>query len=508
MNSSLSSDRFTSVVTAAILYGVLAAADGAAAERQAEPTFLVRDRSLELSTPYVAPPGNALEHQAAGFAQVMCSAVFITGLDADFAAENVGYFTAPYAIRAKVGKPVIDRDGKTVSVTVPGGTTRVAKYLGDQGCVTFEPGQIAPKYAPHAVPRRLPDPATQAWPDGDALPVDSAAASATRAGLDAVKVARAIDAAFATPEGLTAAFIVTWHGQIIAERYGAGITMHTPLESWSMGKSVTAALMGILIKRGDYKLYQPAPIPEWRAPEDPRGKIRIADLLRMSSGLRIRAPYDPDYDASGPYPDHLYLYTGSVNSFHYAATRPLEWPPNTVGRYRNTDPVLVNYLIRLAVERRDKDYLSFPQRALFDKIGVRTMVIETDPYGDFLTQGYDLAAARDWARLGNLYLQDGVWKGQRILPEGFVKFVSTPAPAWVADDRPIYGGFFWINGDGGLPVPKEAYFMAGAGGQYTIIIPSYDLVVVRLGHSKGDEVGSEDLNKSLALLMEAVPPHR
>ena len=284
--------------------------------------------------------------------------------------------------------------------------------------------------------------------------------------------------------------------------------MHTPLESWSMGKSVTAALMGVLIKRGDYQLNQPAPIPEWRAPDDPRGKIRIADLLRMSSGLRIRAPYDPDYDASGPYPDHLYLYTGSVNSFHYAATRPLEWPPNTVGRYRNTDPVLVNYLIRLAVERRDEDYLSFPQRALFDKIGVRTMVIETDPYGDFLTQGYDLAAARDWARLGNLYLQDGVWKGQRILPERFVKFVSTPAPAWVADDRPIYGGFFWINGDGGLPVPKEAYFMAGAGGQYTIIIPSYDLVVVRLGHSKGDEVGSEDLNKSLALLMEAVPPHR
>jgi CubicO group peptidase (beta-lactamase class C family) len=255
-------------------------------------------------------------------------------------------------------------------------------------------------------------------------------------------------------------------------------------------------------------LNQRAPIPEWRAPGDPRAKIRIADLMRMSSGLRIRAPFDPDYVASGPYPDHLYLYTGSINSFHYAATRPLEWPPNTVGRYRNTDPVLVNYLIRLAVERHGEDYLSFPQRALFDKIGVRTMVIETDPYGDFLTQGYDLAAARDWARLGNLYLQDGVWKGQRILPEGFVKFVSTLAPAWVADDRPIYGGFFWINGDGELPIPKDAYYMSGAGGQSTIIIPSHDLVVVRLGHFKGDEAGSQDLNKSLALLMEAVPPHR
>jgi CubicO group peptidase (beta-lactamase class C family) len=507
MNSSPSFDRFTGVMAAVVL-GILVVAGAAAAEKPTESAFLARDRSLELSTSYVPPPGNPMEHHAAGFAQIMCSAVFITGLDADFAAENVGYFTAPYSIRAKLGKPIIDRNAKTVSVAVPGGTTRVAKYLGDQGCVTLKPGEFAPRYAPHAVPRRLPDPATQVWPDGDAPPVDAAAAAATRAGLDEGKVAQAVDAAFATPEALTAALIVTWHGHIIAERYAAGITMHTPLESWSMGKSVTAALMGILIQRGDYQLYQPAPIPEWRGPDDPRGKIRIADLLRMSSGLRIRAPFDPDYDASGPYPDHLYLYTGSVSSFHYAATRPPEWPPNTVGRYRNTDPVLVNYLIRLAVERRGEDYLSFPQRALFDKIGVRTMVIETDPYGDLLTQGYDLAAARDWARLGNLYLQDGVWKGQRILPEGFVKFVSTPAPAWVADQRPIYGGFFWINGDGKLPIPKDAYYMSGAGGQSTIIIPSHDLVIVRLGHYKGDNAGSQDLNKSLALLMEAVPPNR
>jgi CubicO group peptidase (beta-lactamase class C family) len=170
--------------------------------------------------------------------------------------------------------------------------------------------------------------------------------------------------------------------------------------------------------------------------------------------------------------------------------------------------VLVNYLVRLAVERRGEDYGSFPQHALFDKIGVRSLVIETDPFGNLLTQGYDLACARDWARLGNLYLQDGVWKGQRILPQGFVKFVSTPAPAWVAGGRPIYGGFFWINGDGALPVPKDAYYMAGAGGQYTLIIPSHDLVVVRLGHFKGEEAGAKDLNKALALLLEGVPPRK
>ena len=114
-------------------------------------------------------------------------------------------------------------------------------------------------------------------------------------------------------------------------------------------------------------------------------------------------------------------------------------------------------------------------------------------------------SGRDWARLGNLYLQDGVWNGERILPEGYVKFVSTLAPAWAEDKRPVYGGFFWINGDGVFPVPKEAFYMSGAGGQTTLIIPSHDLVVVRLGHYKGSEVGSASFRKALALLMEAVP---
>lgn len=496
--------RFNRHFIYAIACGVVALGGTMVSVTQASPldAMLARDKALELPTPYVPPPGNPLEHHAAGFAQTMCSAVFITGLDPDFAAENVGYFTAPYAERAKLGKPVVDRAAKTVSVVVPGGAVRIAKFIGDQGCVTFPIGTTQLAFTPQSIKSTLPDPAMHAWPTGDRV------TDGFPAELNAHKIDQALDAAFASPAGMTAAVVVTWRGHIIAERYAKGITAHTQLESWSMGKSVTAALMGVLIQQGAYDLEQPAPIPEWRAPNDPRAKIRIADLLHMSSGLRIRGPYDPEYDATGPYPDHLYLYTGSVDSFHYAATRPLEWPPNTVGRYRNTDPVLVNYLIRLAVERRNETYASFPQRALFDKIGVRSMVIETDPFGNLLTQGYDLACARDWARLGNLYLQDGEWNGQRILPHGFTKFVSTLAPAWVADGRPIYGGFFWINGDGALPVPKDTYYMAGAGGQYTMIIPSHDVVVVRLGHFKGDETGTKDLHKALALLLEAVPPHR
>ena len=355
-------------------------------------------------------------------------------------------------------------------------------------------------FKPVDVKSRLPDPATQLWPMGDMLPQEPLPTE-----IDAEKLKAAVNAAFQPAEGLTAAFVVTWKGRLIAERYAEGLTAQTPLEGWSMGKSVTATLFGILVKDGVYDLDQPAPIPEWQTPGDPRAKIRIADILHMSSGLRIKAPQDPDYDPTGPYPDHVYLYTGGIDSFHYAATRPLQWPPNTVGRYHNTDPVLISYLIRLGVEKKGDEYLSFPQRALFDKLGIRTMVIETDPFGNFLGQGYEVGSGRDWARLGNLFLQGGVWNGERILPEGYTKFVSTLAPAWAADNRPIYGAFFWLNGDRRYPVPRDAYYMAGAGGQTTLIIPSHDLVVVRLGHYRGESYAASGFSKALALLIEAVP---
>src|SRR5262245_4746656 len=364
----------TGPLAVAVLLAATAAAQDSAARRKA---LAERAKPFELDTPYTPPPGAALEHHASGFAKVMCSAVFITGLDPDFAALNVGYFTAPYAERAKLGKPIVDRAAKAVHVAVPGGVTRTARLLGSQGCVTLPVGKDDVAFKPVDVTPRLPDAATQPWPMGDALP-----SAPLPKELDPAKLKGAIDAAFEPAAGMTAAVVVTWKGRLVGERYADGITARTPLESWSMGKSLTATLLGILVQGKIYDLAQPAPIPEWQGPNDPRAKIRIADILHMSSGLRIRAPQDPDYDSKGPYPDHLYLYTGSVDSFRYAATRPPQWPPNTVGRYRNTDPVLVNYLVRLGVEKRKDDYLSFPQRALFDKLGVRTMVLETDPYGN------------------------------------------------------------------------------------------------------------------------------
>ncbi len=462
--------------------------------------MIARAKALELGTQYTPPPGNALSHHTAGFAKIMCSAVFITGLQPDFAAENVGYFTSPYAERAKVGKPVVDYEKKSVSITLPNGIVRTAIYTGDQGCVCLTEGVDSLFYKPVKVVRNLPDANTTPWPMGDVLSNEPAPS-----GVDMEKVKQAVNAAFEPAEALTAAFVVTYKGKIIGERYGDGITKDTPLESWSMGKSLSATLLGTLIKEGIYTLDQPAPFPQWQGEGDERAKIRIMDILHMSSGLYCRAPQDPDFDPSMGYPDHLYLYTGGANSFEYAASLPQQWQPNTVGRYRNSDPVLTNYMVRLGVEKKGEEYHTFPQRALFDKIGMRSIIMETDPYGNFLTQGYEFASGRDWARLGNLYLQDGVWNGERILPEGFTKFVSTLAPAWIEDGRPIYGGLFWVNGDGARPIPKDAYMMLGAGGQSTAIIPSHDLVIVRLGHYKGAKYGDEALDKAYALLMEAVP---
>jgi CubicO group peptidase (beta-lactamase class C family) len=466
----------------------------------ARQAMLARAKTLELNTPYVPPPGDPLAHHASGYAKILCSSVFITGLTPEFAKENVGYFVAPYAERAKLGTPQIDRQQRTVTVTMPNGTRRIAKQVGSQGCVTLPIGKTNVLFTPSIVKSALPPANTLPWPMGD-LP-QPGAADAT---VDPAKVNAAVDAAF-DPAGMTAALVVTHNGRIIAERYGDGITATTPLESWSMGKSLSGTLMGILIKQGAYELWQRAPVPEWQqTPNDPRAAIRIGDILRMSSGLRIRAPQDPDFDPNGPYPDHLFYYTGSVDSFKYAATRPLQWPPNTVGRYRNTDPVLINYLIRLAVEKRQENYHAFPHRALFDKIGIRTMVLDTDPYGNFLTQGYEQGSARDWARLANLYLQDGVWNGERLLPEGYVKFVNTVAPAWQADQRPVYGGgLFWVNGESSFPAPKDAFYMSGVGGQSVLIVPSHQLAVVRLGHYKGAAAGGRALRKAVGILLEAV----
>jgi len=468
--------------------------EAAAAPLDPTDALIARGAALELPGTWEPPPGERIDHYTAGFAKTLCSAVFITGLEPADAAENVGYFTSPYAERAVVTDTIIDYENRSVSLTLPTGVTRTARLYGSQGCVTHPIGEDGIRFQPSIVEPRTPDPATTPWPMGDALP-DTPAPP----GIDMERVRRAVETAM-DPEGMTLGFVVTYDGRIIGEAYGDGVGVHTPFESWSMGKSLTGTLMAVLIEEGTYGLWQRAPVPEWT---DRRRNIRIADIMRMSSGIRIVAPQDPDYDPDGGYPDHLYLYTGP-NAFEWAASRPRQWEPNTVGRYRNTDPALINYLIRLGVEGRGEDYHAFPQRHLFDRLGIRHMVMETDPHGNFLTQGYELGSARDWARLGNLYLQDGMWEGGRILPEGYVDYAFEVAPAWEADGRPIYGGgFLWR--DLGFPIPDDYAAFGGAGGQYTIMIPARRLVIVRLGKYGGARPGGRALNAAIELLMEAVP---
>jgi CubicO group peptidase (beta-lactamase class C family) len=440
------------------------------------------------------PVGTHTELGLQGSAKVLCSAVFVSGRDPDEFAKNSGFWFMPNDQADKVTW-TIDRERKVVT-TKYGETSRSARFYGDQGCIIDRPGKTGVDFKPVAVKTTLPDAMSQDWPMGDRLP-----SSPLPAEIDQAKITAALETAFADPEARTAGMVVVHKGRLIGERYMAGITKDTQLESWSMGKSITSTLFALLVKDGTYKLEQPAPVPEWQKPDDPRRTIRNIDLLRMSSGLRFIATQDPDYSPDKGYPDHFYIYTGAVDAFEYSVNVPLQFPVNTEGRYRNCDPLTIGRLIKQAVTKRGDEYLTWPQRALFDKIGIRRQVLETDPYGNFLLTGYDYGTPRNWARLGMLYLQDGVWQGQRILPEGWAKFVSTPAPAW---KEPRYGGLFWVNGTGQWNLPKDAYWMAGAGGQWTFVVPSHQLVVVRMGHYRGASAGQRALNRAFPELLAAV----
>src|SRR5437660_635939 len=199
-------------MTRGCLPAVLLLAGSSALAQQSDPridSLIARAKALELATPYVPPPGDALEHHAAGFAKIVCSAVFITGLDPAFAVENVGYFTAPYAERAKLGKPVIDRAHSAVHVTLPSGVTRTALFLGDQGCVTLPAGAQSPSFTPIRVKNRVSDSSTQPWPTGDALPQEPVAAA-----LDTAQLRRAADTGF--------------EPAAMAARFGRPVSQHRP----------------------------------------------------------------------------------------------------------------------------------------------------------------------------------------------------------------------------------------------------------------------------------------
>lgn len=445
-------------------------------------------------TPYKAVSGDPMGLGLAGYAKVLCSAIYVSGREINEAKVTTGYFLMPDDYSGEV---VVTIDSLDQSITLGLGDSliRKAKYYGDQGCIICRNNMDSLDFTPEDITTSLPPAESMPWPMGDVI-VDSSDPD-----LSSEVIKKVLDAAFSPVEGLTTAMVIVKDGKLIGERYMEGIDHNTQLESWSMGKSLTATLTGRMIQLGYYGLDDQALFPEWSDLKDPRSKISVKNLLQMSSGLKFSSHRDPGKDMRSEALDHFYIYTGAINAFDFAINRPLEFEVGRVGRYRNCDPLSLGKLIKDHLEVDGQEYLSFPQRELFDKIGIRKQILETDPYGNFLLTGYDYGTARNWARLGMLYLQDGVWNKDRLLPEGFVAFVSTLADSW---EEPVYGGQFWINGTGDFPIPTNSFAMMGAGGQRTIIIPDYNMVVVRMGNFRGAEIGGESLNRALKIISDSM----
>lgn len=469
-----------------------------------------------------AGTGNALAQSSspthtrlslAGPAKRFCSAIWVSGRDRNEALFNSVLLSDNATGRAERNGETqfsVDDRQRIVSAARDGVVAR-ARYFGDQGCVILPTEMDQVFFAPRKVVSNLPDASSLPWPMGDQLADEPLPDRINKEVLE-----EAVSTLFQQPLDRRAAFVVVYQGRIIAEHYSSGAHQDMQLESWSMGKSMTATFVGRLIQMGHLGLWDPAPIPEWQnTPGDPRAEIRIADLLRMSSGLRFSGGgSSPEQMAASFVPgfvDHGLGYSAPIDIFRFSASRPLEYPPNTVGRYRNSDPWALGYVIRRTVEGLDDEYLTWPQRKLFDKIGIRRFVMETDPYGNFILTGYNYGTARHWARLGMLYLQEGMWNGERLLPRHFVEFVRTPAPAW---DQPIYGGLFWTNNAEHesdrrrhVTLPLDTYYASGAGGQHTYIVPSHDLVIVVMSHRRGQTLSPDRdsrMFQALGLVVRAV----
>jgi CubicO group peptidase (beta-lactamase class C family) len=427
-------------------------------------------------------------------AKLLASALWVSGRSQHEAWESSVVPRLGRRLAADVTAEV-DAGARTVTLRDAAGTARTAVHAGDQGSIICTEDGGGPAFAPVPVGSQLPDARTTYWPLGDAGEVDPGAT-----GMDVARLGTGVDAAF-DEAAHTSALVVVHRGEVVAERYAEGAGPETQLESWSMGKSVAAALVGVLVGEGALDPDGPPPLPEWQGHGDARRGITVRHLLQMSSGLRFSGVDDWE-PARSPVPDHVLIYMDAVDVGAFVLAPDLEHQPGTIGRYRNCDPLALMAAARAIVEGRGEDWLTWPQRALFDPAGVRRQVLETDRFGNFIITGFDYGTARNWARLGLLFLEDGVFAGRRVLPAGWARVVSTPAPAW---GEPVYGGLFWLNGTREWALPPSAYCMAGDGNQRCFIVPSHDLVVVRLGHSSGSEASGPALNDALAAITAACP---
>ena len=315
------------------------------------------------------------------------------------------------------------------------------------------------------------------WPTGEVLTGE------VPPEVNVAQLEAALDDAFSEPDPAnptrrTRGVVVVYDGKLVAERYAEaeGYGMLTPHYGWSMTKSVTDALIGILAGQGELDIYEPAPVPQWAEPSDPRHEITTDQLLRMSSGLY----FDEGYHS--PFADNLVmLYGNTPDMAAYAANKPLVAEPDTLWQYSSGTSMILAGIVR-SFFGSSEEYFAFPRRALFDKIGMRSAQIEADQSGTFVGESLMWATPRDWARFGLFCLQDGVWEGERILPAGWMAYSTTPTPT---DPTGSYGAQFWLNvGANYYPgLPEDLFACEGHDGQYVTMIPSRKLVVVRLGYT-------------------------
>ncbi|HUR35530.1 MAG TPA: serine hydrolase [Vicinamibacterales bacterium] len=393
-------------------------------------------------------------------AKVLCTAIFGSGrpLDAQLLAQvsdDAYLLLRPFRVR-------VDYHQRQVTASLFSGCARTALHRDGLGATLLAPGVSSPV-------GRLParrSAAVRGWTEAPG----------------SVELQRLVDRAFEEPNPgrlrRTRAVVVVHDGTIIAERYAPGCHAGMPLPGWSMAKSVLNALVGVLVLDGRLSLEQREVLPEWRAP-DPRAAITIEDLLRMRSGLRFSEVY------GNPWSDVLHMLYNCHDTAAYAAGRPLAATPGTAFSYSSGTTNILSRIVRTIVG--DEDYFGFPRRALFDRLGMPSAVLEPDGAGTFVCSSYMLATARDWARFGQLFVNGGRCDDTTIVSDRWIDFSTTPTPQ--SDGR--FGAHWWlklnpeIGGDSASAraIAADAFFAVGHEGQTLTVIPSKRLVVVRLGAS-------------------------
>jgi len=416
-------------------------------------------------------------------AVLMCNGLFTSNrtLEQVFQQE-LAYLRQPVGT-PRGGDYVVDWERKGVAIGAPGGTpTMRAAFRKGLGCVIMAPDQTFEDIESLPildVPPPPGDPATMPWPDGDLIeekPLPS--------NVSASALAAASDWAFEreSPEQVTLSLIVVHKGQIIHERYAPGVDVTTKTRTWSTAKSIAVTLFGMLADQGKMHLDQPLGfewLPQSRSPEtDPRNGITLRNVLNMSSGLYLVDSRGMEYATGSGL-----SYWAGASSVNGARNRGLTREPGTFWDYENYDTILAVYAMKLALGDA-QTYLEYPRKALLDRIGMRNTLLSVDRFGDFILSSQVYTTARDLARFGVLYQQNGMWNGERLLSEEWIEFVRTPAPS-TAEVGNFYGGQWWLVPDSRTDVPRDAYSTAGNRGQYVIVVPSHDLVIVRRGLDYG-----------------------